>query len=69
MHDIYWGDTCEGKRGVGPEKACGEPLGGERRGGKKEYWLRSILDCSVILRKFCPVLMPKLPVRGMGQYC
>lgn len=57
---------------MGPEKACGEPLDGERRGGKEEYWFRSAIDCSVILRKIWPgpwgVLMPKMPVRGMGQY-
>lgn len=62
------GQACEGK--VGAEKAYGEPLDGERRGRTKEYWLKSVLDCSVILRSLagsmeCPLL--KLPVRGWAS--
>ena len=46
------GNAYEGKRGGGPEKVCGEHVGGEGRGGKKEDWLKSVLGCSAILRKF-----------------
>lgn len=72
MLDIYWGNAFEGKRGGRPEKTCGEHLDGERRGGKKDDWLKSVLDCSAILRKFWPgqwgLLTPELPVREMDQY-
>lgn len=60
------------------QRRRGEPLDGKRGGRTKEYWLKSVLDCSVrhfsktlpILRSLaksmeCPLL--KLPVREMHQ--
>jgi len=47
----------EGKERV-PKKACGEPLDGERRGGKKEDLLKSVSDYRAIL---------KVLVRPMGS--
>lgn len=35
--------------GSGPEKACGDPVDGERREGKKEDCLKSVSDCRAIL--------------------
>lgn len=37
-----------GRKGSGPEKACGDPLDGERREGKKEDCLKSASDCRAI---------------------
>lgn len=45
-----------GEGGGRPEKACGKPLDGKRREGKKGDWLKNILDCCTILRKFWPGL-------------
>lgn len=72
VQNIYWGECLWRTKGRGPEKVCGEHVGGEGRGGKKEDWLKSVLGCSAIVRKFWPglwrVLTPELPVRRMGQY-
>lgn len=56
-----------GRKGREPEKTCGEPLD-----GKKEDWLKSVLDYRAILKVLArpmAVFMPELPVKGMGHYC